>query len=84
MSSQPYNIAFISGSDHVVMKSSIHLQNLAGTQFDIDVEHSADRGFCLYAGVPGDLQTESLVTIEATAYQRNRPFVLLDTRPASQ
>jgi len=69
MSSQAYNIAQVSpGNDFVVMKASIQLQNLAGTQFDIEVERTARIvDYCPYTvGIPGPVefvgfQTENLV-----------------------
>ncbi len=70
MSSQPYDIALVSpGNDFVVMKASIQLQNLAGTQFDIEVERAVRiMDSCPYSvGVSGQVefvgfQTENLVT----------------------
>jgi uncharacterized protein DUF6786 len=70
MSSQPYNIPLISPeNDFVVMKASIHLQNLAGTPFDIDVERTVRIvDSCPYtAALSGHVefvgfQTENLVT----------------------
>jgi hypothetical protein len=70
MSAQPYNVTLVSPrNDFVVMKASIQLKNLAGTQFDIEVERTVRIvDYCPYTvGVPGEaefvgFQTENVVT----------------------
>ena len=69
MNSQPYTVAKVSSEeDFVVMETQIKLQNLAGTQFDIEVERTVKiLNYCPYTvGLPPQaefvgFQTETLI-----------------------
>ena len=70
LSSQPYDVVKVSPEkDFIAMKARIQLQNLAGTQFDIEVERTIQIvDYCPYTmGIAGRLefvafQSQSLVT----------------------